>query len=198
VLSLVYVTSLISCRRAQTPILDGLDRIEQMVSTLVVALPASPPLPPATSPLIVAAGKTTPYSGSGAATRSIIVSESWTLARSWVPWGLRGSLVTTRKGPRYKYDIRFSASLPLARMLGGYALIGCLSLESMSFFGTALTFRHPSYFTVARVVDDSHPFMMARIRGDVETVRSMLRSGEGRPTDMTASGWTPMQVSQKI
>jgi ankyrin repeat protein len=39
---------------------------------------------------------------------------------------------------------------------------------------------------------------MACYQGDVETVRVMLRSGEGRPTDLTASGWTPMGVSQRI
>jgi hypothetical protein len=111
---------------------------------------------------------------------------------------LRASLITSKKGPKYEYNIDFSVSLPLARILGGYALTGRLSLESMPLFGTAFTFRHPSYFAVARVVDTYHPFMMACMQGDLETVRSMVRSGEGRPTDVDADGWTPMHVSQRI
>jgi hypothetical protein len=198
VLRLVCVTPLICCRRAQTPILEGLDRIEQMVSTLVIALPASAPAAPATPSVIVAPGNILPYSGSGITVRRTVVSRPWRLAKRWVPWGLRGSLVTTRKGPNYEYNINFSVSLPLARILGGYAFTGCLSLESMPIFGTAFTFRHPSYFAVARVVGDRHPFIIACEDGDVETVRTMLRSGEGRPTDVTADGWTPMGVSRQI
>jgi hypothetical protein len=42
------IVPLIFYRRAQTPILEGLNRIEQMVSTLVIALPAPVPVAPAT------------------------------------------------------------------------------------------------------------------------------------------------------
>jgi hypothetical protein len=169
-----------------------------MVSTLVIALPASTPAVPATPSVYVAAGNNTPCSGAGAASRRTLASKPWTLAGRWEPWGLRGSLITFRKGTNYEYNIKFSISSPLARILGRYALTGCLSLESMSLFGNAFTFRHPSYFAVARVVDRSHPFMTACRHGDVETVRFMLRSGEGRPTDVTATGRTPMGVSRKI
>jgi hypothetical protein len=130
--------------------------------------------------------------------RRTFTSKPWLLAESWKPWGLRGSFVASKKGLKYEYNINFSVSLPLARILGGYAFTGCLSLESVPLFGTALTFRHPSYFAVARVVDESDPFMEACCLGDVETVRTMLRSGEGRPTDVTADGWTPMGVSRQI
>jgi hypothetical protein len=163
-----------------------------MVSTLVIALPASSSVTPATPSVYVATGSTTPCAGTGDAVSRTLTSKPWLLAKSWEPWGLRGSLVTSKKGLKYEYNINFSVSLPLARILGGYALTGCLSLESMSIFGTAFTFRHPSYFAVARVVDDYHPFMTACARGDVKTIRSMLRSGEGRPTNVTADGWTPM------
>jgi hypothetical protein len=169
-----------------------------MLSTLVIANPASSSVTPATSSVYIAAGSTTPYAGIGAVARRTLTSEPWTLAKRWVPWGLRGSLISYKKGPNYEYNISFSVSLPLARILGGNALTGCLSLESMPLFGTALTFRHPSYFAVARVVGRRHPFMKACKWGDVETVRFMLRSGEGRPTDVTARGQTPMYVSQRI
>jgi hypothetical protein len=49
---------------------------------------------------------------------------------------------------------------------------------------------------MARIVEENHPFLMACKDGDIETVRFMLRSGEGRPTDMTVGGQTPMEVSQ--
>jgi hypothetical protein len=51
---------------------------------------------------------------------------------------------------------------------------------------------------MARVVAGTHPFMVACAKGDTKTVRSMLRSGEGRPTDITANGQTPMLVSQEV
>jgi hypothetical protein len=168
-----------------------------MVSTLVIALPASASVAPTTPPIFVASGNTVPFPESGAAVRRTLASEPWTLAEHWEAWGLRGSLITSKKGPKYQYNINFSVSLPLARILGGYSLTGCLSLESTPLFGTAFTFRRPSYFAVARVVDEHHPFMTACYQHDLDTVRVMLRSGEGRPTDVTADGSTPMQVSHR-
>jgi hypothetical protein len=154
---------------------------------------------PATPSFFAAASnKRTPVSRSGAAVRRTLASKPWTLAKGWEPWGLRGSLITSQKGSKHEYNINFSVSLPLARIIGGYALIGCLSLELTPLFGTAFTFRHSSYFAVARIVDDFHPFMAACGMGDIETVRFMLRNGEGRPTDVSTGGWTPIGVSQRI
>lgn len=169
-----------------------------MVSTLVIALPGAAPISPATSLLLDAAYSNTPSrTGSGSSVVRTLASSPWTLNKSWESWGLRGSLVTTRKGPIHEHNINFSFSTPLARILGGYTLMGSLSLQSIPFLGNAFTFRHPSYFAVARVVDPFHPFMSACRDGDVETVRSMLRSGEGRLTDVSPSGRTPMFVSQQ-
>lgn len=185
---------LISYRRAQTPILDGLDRIERMVSTLVVAQPAFAPLTPAKTFIFTAAGNTVSRVGPRS-TVTRVTSHPWILGRSWEPWGVRGSLTATKAGPHTDYNINFSVPLPLAGILGSYALTGCLSL---SFCRSTLSFRNPSYFTVARIVDDDHPFMLACCTGDVETLRVMLRSGEGRPADMTSNGKTPMAVSHPI
>ena len=185
---------LISYRRAQTPILDGLDRIERMVSTLVVAQPAFAPLTPAKTFIVTATGNTV----SRVSPRSNVTrttSHPWISGRSWEPWGLRGSSTATQAGPHTDYNINFSVPLPLARILGSYALTGCLSL---SVYRGTLTFRNPSYFAVARVVEDDHPFMLACCTGDLETLRAMLRSGEGRPADMTSNGKTPMAVSHPI
>lgn len=191
------VVSLIIFRRAQTPILDGLDRIEQMVSTLVIALPAPAPAASATMPTLTAdtTGNTHTRTGSGIVPERTLVTSPWRTGSDWENWGFRGALVTTKQGYHTDYNINFSVSLPLARILGSYALTGCLSLRSTPLCRSSFTLRHPSYFAVARVVEQDHPFMMACKNGDIEAVRYMLRSGEGRPTDMTAEGTTPMFVS---
>lgn len=169
-----------------------------MVSTLVIALPAPVPVAPAT--VSVHSGGTyrnaSPPNGYGPASKRTLVAISWQSGTRLESWGYRGTLITTKQGYHTGYSINFSVSLPLARILGSYALIGCLSLRSTPLCRRSFTFRHPSYFAVARVVDNQHPFMLACFNGDVETVRLMLRSGEGRPTDVTAEGETPMLVSQ--
>lgn len=165
-----------------------------MVSTLVVAQPAFAPLTPAKTFILTATGNTVSRVGPRS-TITRIISHPWFLGRSCEPWGLRGSLTATKAGPLTDYNINFSVPLPLARMLGSFALTGCLSL---SVCRSTLSFRNPSYFAVARVVEDDHPFMLACCTGDLETLRAMLRSGEGRPADMTSNGKTPMAVSHPI
>jgi len=195
----MYVISLSIYRRAQTPILDGLDRIEQMVSTLAVALPASAPAAPASLPNLTAYTISQPltHAGSALATKHMLVTPPWTSGKVWATWGFRGAFVTTKQGYHTDYNINFSVSLPLARILGSYALTACLSLRSTPLCRSSFTFRHPSYFAMARIVEANHPFLLACDKGDLETVRFMLRSGEGRPTDITADGCTPMFVSQQ-
>ena len=166
-----------------------------MVSTLVIAQPASVPVTPAKTFVNTAAGDTVSRAGLKSPATRILTSHPWTVSRRWEPWGLRGSLVATKAGPHTDYNINFSVPLPLARILGSYALTGCLSL---SIYPSTLSFRHPSYFAVARVVDGDHPFMLACYTGDVETLRVMLRSGEGRPSDVTSNGKTPMAVSHPV
>jgi hypothetical protein len=192
--------ALIFHRRAQTPILDGLDRIEQMVSTLVIALPASVPVAPAMLSTFTAntTGNTPAHTGFGFASKRTFVTFPWTTGKVWENLGVRGAIITTQKGYHTDYNITFSISLPLARILGSYALIGCLSLRSTPLCRNYLTFRHPSYFAVARVVDRYHPFMLACQNGDLKTVRFMLRSGEGRPTDRDVVGFTPLYVSHQV
>jgi hypothetical protein len=169
-----------------------------MVSTLVVALPASDSVAPATSSLHSAdtTSNISPWAGSEPSTSRATVTSLWKSSKSWERWGFCGLYVTTRQGYHTDRGINLSVSLPLARILGSYALTGCLSLRSTPLCRSSFTFRHPSYFAVARVVDEDHPFMSACRDGDIETVRFMLRSGEGRPTDMTAKGKTPLFVSQ--
>lgn len=169
-----------------------------MVSTLVVALPASAPATPATLPNLTAdtTGKSPTRTGQALAFQSTLVMSSRTTGKGWEDWGFRGAFVTSKQGNHTIYNVNFSVSLPLARILGSYALTGCLSLRSTPLCRSFFTFRHPSYFAVARLVHADHPFMWACWKGDIETVRFMLRSGEGRPTDVTAGGKTPMLVSQ--
>lgn len=170
-----------------------------MVSTLVVALPASAPASSAILPTLTAhtTSKFPSQTGSGLATKRAIIMPPWTIGKVWGNWGFRGAFVTTKQGYHTDYNINFSVSLPIARILGSYALMVCLSLRSTPLCRSSFTFRHPSYFAMARVVEADHPFILACDQGDLETVRFMLRSGEGRPTDMTADGCTPMFVSQQ-
>lgn len=161
-----------------------------MVSTLVIALPVSVHT---TSP--VPAGITMPHTRTESAERRSLVASPWKLADSWETWGFRAGLVTIKQGHLTDYNINFSVSLPLARILGSYVLTGSLSLRSTPLRRSSFMFRHPSYFAVARVVDKYHPFMSACWKGDTKTVQFMLRSGEGRPTDQTSDGRTPMAVS---
>lgn len=172
-----------------------------MVSTLVIALPAPVPVASATSsilPILPADATSTasPLAGSGPPARRTTVISPWTSGKTLESWGFRGACVTTKQSYHTDYSMSFSVSLPLARILGSYALTGCLSLRSTPLCRNSFTFRYPSYFAVARIVDEDHPFIMACLFGDIESVRFMLRSGEGRPTDVTAKGKTPLFVSQ--
>jgi hypothetical protein len=170
-----------------------------MVSTLVISLPASMPVAPAT-PSVPCTDYTTSAPSrfdSGIVMKRTLTKFPWESGKTLESWGLRGALITTRQGHYTDCSFNFSALLPLPRILGSYAITGCLSFRSTPLCRSAFTFRHPSYFAVARVVDKNHPFMLACSDGDIKTVRFMLRTGDGRPTDMTAEGETPMLVSQR-
>lgn len=169
-----------------------------MVSTLVISLPASVPLVSATSsnPTTNTTSSINPRNRSGPTPKRILTKVPWVLGRNWQDWGVRGALIATKQGHYTDYSISVSVSLPLARILGSYALTWSLSVRSTPLCRSAFTFRPPRYFAVARVVESNHPFMSACQNGDIETVRFMLRSGEGRPTDVTPYGSTPMLVSQ--
>lgn len=187
------------CRRAQTPILDGIDRIEEMVSTLFVAIPPNQGLiqlsPPGSSCL-----RETNATGSHQTTtlnKRTLTAKARRLDTSWESWGLRGSLSKTTKGSYTHYSVGFTIALPLARILGSYALTGVISIRSCPLAGNLFTFRHPSYFAMARLLDDDHPFFIACRNGDLAAVRVMLQSGEGRPTDIDCSGDGPLVVCSK-
>jgi ankyrin repeat protein len=121
---------------------------------------------------------------------------SWEASKMLQAWGIRGSVVKSTQGHSTEYDFGFNAHLPLAWLFGSYALRGQLSIRKSSLVSNKFTPRHHSYFTVARVLEDSHPFFGACHSNDVATVRTMLSSGEGRPTDVDADGYTCLHVSR--
>lgn len=125
---------------------------------------------------------------------TVLSRSPWILNKSWSTWGLTGTMLTTKEGPYTGYRINFSLISPLANIFGGYALKVSLALRTTPSCRNVLTFRHPSYFAVARICEENHPFMHACRVGDLMAVRSMLRSGEGRPTDVTAGGQWPLLV----
>jgi hypothetical protein len=110
-------------------------------------------------------------------------------------WGLHGMIVKSNQGQSTDYDLGFEINLPLAWFFGSHALRGQLSLRKSSLVSKTLTLRHPSYLTVARVYDRSHPFLEACRTNEIAAVRTMLRSGEGRPTDTVLHGMTCLGVS---
>jgi hypothetical protein len=127
--------------------------------------------------------------------RRMYQGSPWALSKAWESRGLQGSVVKSTYGKSTDYNFTFKVNLPLAWLFGSYALKGELSLRTDSIRQNTLTLRHPSYFTVARVLADPHPFLEALRLNDEPTVRAMLRTGEGRPTDVDSNGYNCLYVS---
>lgn len=127
------------------------------------------------------------------AIRRVREGDPWKAGERWRSWGLQGTVIKSTHGQNTDYDIVFNIPLPLAWLFGGHALRGQLGF-TVPLRQNTLTLRHPSYFTVARLVDRSQPFMVACLLGDLDAVRTMLRNGDGRPTDRTGDGEGPMSV----
>jgi hypothetical protein len=123
---------------------------------------------------------------------------TWDASKVLRSWGIRGAIVKcSTQGELTDYDFGFNAHLPLAWLFGSYALRGQLSIRKSLLVSNTFTLRHPSYFTVARVLDLLHPFFKACWFNDVATVRTMLLNGEGRPTDVNIHGETCLWVSHE-
>lgn len=127
--------------------------------------------------------------------RRMYQGSPWALSKGWESRGLQGSVVKGTYGKSTDYNFTFKVNLPLAWLFGSYALKGELSLRKDSIRQNTLTLRHPSYFTVARVLADTHPFLEALRKNDEATVRAMLCAGEGRPTDVDSNGYNCLYVS---
>lgn len=172
--------------------------MEQMISTVTISCRtpgATPPSP--TSPIGAISGtasRSSAHTTPLAVVKRVFTEEPWDLTERWQSWGLRGSVIKSKQGSYTDYDATFTFSLPLAWLLGKYSLNGQLSFRTSHLWQNTLKLRHPSYFSVARVVELSHPFMGACRNGDIDTVRTMLRNGEGRPTDRDTIGQSPMSV----
>jgi hypothetical protein len=142
----------------------------------------------------------TPDSTARTAPRTTITRKfegrSWKASKMLQSWGLDGTVVKSTQGQSADFDFGFNAQLPLAWLFGSYALRGQLSIRKSSLVSNTFTLRHPSYFTVARILDDSHPFFEACCSNDVAAVRTMLSTGEVRPTDMNSEGGTCLTVSR--
>ncbi|KAM0715707.1 hypothetical protein Q7P37_009207 [Cladosporium fusiforme] len=153
---------------------------------------SSPSLQQAPILMSGAAPSTTSRSAPSALVRRVWEGNPWNSGERWQSWGLRGTVIKSTQGQHTDYDASFTIHLPLAWLIGAYSLNGQLSFRTSPLRQNTLTLRHPSYFTVARIVDSSHPFMMACLTGDLDTVRALLNNGEGRPTDKDENGDSPM------
>jgi hypothetical protein len=174
--------------------------MKQMLSTMTITAPCpGSPLPSsvlAPSPLplgsSVSTSVSTARSQSTSAVSRIFEGSAWQASSTWQSWGLYGTVVKSTKGKATDYDVAIRLHLPLAWWFGRHVLRGEVAF---SFPGqNTLTLRHPSYFAVARVLYDYHPFFTACADNDVAVVREMLRNGEGRPTDEDTGGDGPLWV----
>lgn len=129
--------------------------------------------------------------------RRVRNGDPWKVGERGRYWGLQGTVIKSTHGQNTDYDVVFNIPLPLAWLFGSHALRGQLGFRAPLRRNT-LTLRHPSYFTVSRIVDNFHPFMVACQDGDLDTIRAMLRNGDGRPTDRTTDGESPMSVCMLI
>jgi hypothetical protein len=175
-----------------------------MFSGLIITHPSNPPLTATlrtgSSPIPASSSTSTSDPTARTAPRTAIIRKfegiSWQASKILQSWGIDGTVVKSIQGRSTDYDCAFSAHLPLAWLFGSYTLRGQLSIRKSSLISNTFTLRHPSYFTIAQVLDDSHPLFEACLYNDVAAVRTMLSSGEGRPTDIDAEGNTCLWVSR--
>lgn len=174
--------------------------MKQMFSTITTKAP----LP--ASPLLLSKSEPTPLPSGSAASASLSTARNhqttavrrvakgfvWQASSAWKSWGLTGTVIKSTKGASIDYDVAISLQLPMAWWFGSHVLKGEMGMSFPR--QNTLTLRHPSYFTVARVLDYSHPFLLACQSNDVAVVREMLRNGEGRPTDEDPEGDGPLWV----
>lgn len=172
--------------------LEGFDRLEEMILTTQTS--TAHPGPSSSTAQAMSRASSTQLLPNTFSKRT--VTDLWMLADSWGNWGISAVLITSSKDRCTDRDLSFRVTLPLNWLFGNYALTGSLSWRTFPLCRNQFSFRHPSYFALARVVSDDHPFIVACFDGDLDTVRFMLRSGEGRPTDVTARGKSPMWVSE--
>lgn len=174
--------------------MNSLERIEHMVTALTATV-SSYASTTSTLPPILAADVIR-LARSKILTKHVIATSPWTSSQKWQDWGFRMSRLTTTRGHDTDRIWHISISLPLTRIVGRYALNIGLLLRSTYSCRNTISIRHPSYFAVSRIVDDNHPFIVACALGDLSVVRAMLQSGEGRLTDATSTGDTPMKVGR--
>ncbi|GAB7322040.1 hypothetical protein MBLNU13_g03089t2 [Cladosporium sp. NU13] len=165
-------------RETQQLLTVGFTEMKQMFSTITT----NAPLP--ASPLLLSKSEPTPLPSCSAASTSLSTARNhpttavrrvakgfvWQASSAWKSWGLTGTVIKSTKGASIDYDVAISLQLPMAWWFGSHILKG----------------------EMARVLDYSHPFLLACQSNDVAVVREMLRNGEGRPTDEDPEGDGPL------
>lgn len=174
----------------------GFAEMKQMFSTVAIGDSPYDSLsnPVAAPPPYKLAKTRTTNAATRAATRRNYGSHYWELNKSWQYLSLHRNITRSTQGESTNYDFGFRVNLPLAWLFGTHALTGQLGIRTSPRQNT-LTLRHPSYLTVARVLDKTHPFLLAFARNDLGAIRDMLRTGGGRPTDIDCYGQGLLFVS---
>lgn len=125
-------------------------------------------------------------------------SDPWSFGLNWLILGINGGLIPTIQGPYRDYFLAMQVSMPLLWLAGHHILTMSLSVRTFPLYRYHFRFLPGTSLALSRVVSKSDPFMDACDRGDLLAVREMLRSGRGRPSDVTdgeLQNWTPLAVS---
>ena len=119
----------------------------------------------------------------------------WTAGSAWAALGINGSLIPVSEGAHRDYAFAMQIPVPLASIVGKYALLMSVSVRTFPLCPMTFKILDGSSLAVARVLDIEHPFLKACDQGDLIAVRTMLGTGEGRPSDVSSDSWSPLTVS---
>lgn len=118
----------------------------------------------------------------------------WSAGSPWTFFGIQGSVIPTVQGACRDYSFAMFAKLPFTPIIGKYALLISVAVRTFPLCPFSYRLLGGSNLTVARIVDNDSPFMKACDDGNLIAVRSMLQSGQGRPSDITDQNWNPLTV----
>lgn len=132
----------------------------------------------------------------GALKRRRLVWTPWSLGSNWAALGVSGSLIPTEYGRYWDYSIAMQLCMPAAQSYLPYAFLMSVSVRTYPRSPYRFRFLRGGNIGIARLLEEDHPFIVACGDGDVEAVRTMLRTGEGRADDIVARNWHPLAVRE--
>lgn len=108
--------------------------------------------------------------------------------------GLRGSMIVKKTDAWTEHRIFVRMDVPLP-WLGRQALIAVISFKTFPFY-RALSWNNGGGLCMSTILPPESPIMRACDKGDIYTVKNLLRTGQARLDCVTPSNWTPLAVSK--